>query len=127
MIAELGISNQIMFTGFISDSELPSYYKGAIALLFPSLYEGFGLPAIEAMACGTPVLTSNITSLPEVVGDCGILIDPYNVEAITKGINTMYANKELRHKLSIEGKKRSKAFDWDKTAKIIHDTISKVL
>jgi glycosyltransferase involved in cell wall biosynthesis len=87
-----------------------------VAFVFPSLYEGFGLPPLEAMACGTPVLTSNVCSLPEVVGKAGVLVDPLDVEAIAHGIRSLVENSELRADLQQSGLLRAQEFSWSQTA-----------
>ncbi|MFP8967017.1 glycosyltransferase family 4 protein [Pokkaliibacter sp. CJK22405] len=114
LIEELKLTKKIHFTGFIEESMLPSYYKGALALLLPSLYEGFGLPIIEAMAVGTPVLTSNITAMPEVAGGAALLVDPYDIDSISKGIDRIISDHPLRNRLSFAGLERAKFFSWDK-------------
>jgi glycosyltransferase involved in cell wall biosynthesis len=105
-------------TGRVADELLPTLYSGALAFVYPSLYEGFGLPPLEAMACGTPVLTSNVTSLPEVVGDAGLLVDPYNVEAIAHGIRRLVEDSALREELKRKGLERAKQFTWERTAEL---------
>lgn len=115
-LRNLGLENRVRFAGFISEENLPSYYRGALALAFPSLYEGFGLPVLEAMACGTPVLTSNATSLPEVVGDAGLMVDPYDVKAIAAGIERLVEDYQLREKLRTRGLERAKRYTWERTA-----------
>jgi glycosyltransferase involved in cell wall biosynthesis len=117
-IAALKLEDRVVFAGLISDAELPSYYRGAIAFLFPSLYEGFGLPPIEAMACGTPVLTSNVTSLPEVVGDAALLVNPYDVDAIARGIECLVQDRVLRQELVRRGLIQAKQHTWEKTAEL---------
>lgn len=96
MIAQHKVEDRVVFSGYVSEEQLPKFYCGAIALLFPSLYEGFGLPVIEAMACGIPVLTSTTTSLPEVAGGTAILVDPESVAEISKGIEQVVGNEDLR-------------------------------
>lgn len=118
LIQELGLEQHVVFAGTIPDEELPAYYRGALALVFPSLYEGFGLPALEAMACGTPVVTSSVTSLPEVVGDAAVLVDPYDVESIAWGVRRVVEDSSLRKELRRKGLKRAKQFSWDKTAEL---------
>ncbi|EPN4480103.1 glycosyltransferase family 4 protein [Klebsiella aerogenes] len=107
--------SRIIFSGRLSNKKLAEYYKGAEFLLFPSLYEGFGLPVIESMACGTPVITSENTSLGEVAGDAAYLVDPYDEEDITKAIEKLYFDYELRATLSQKGLERVKIFSWEKT------------
>jgi len=84
--------------------------------IYPSLYEGFGLPPLEAMACGCPVITSNTSSLPEVVGDAGIMVDPYDVNEIAKAIDLVLSNENLRNEMIEKGLKQAKKFSWRKTA-----------
>lgn len=109
---QYGISDRVNFIGFISESDLPSLYRGSLGLVFPSLYEGFGLPVVEAMACGVPVLTSTISSLPEVAGNAAILVDPVSVDAITDGITKLVNDSELREHLVQKGLLRAKRFSW---------------
>ena len=116
LIQELSLERRVVFAGTIPDELLPAYYRGALALIFPSLYEGFGLPALEAMASGTPVVTSGVTSLPEVVGDAAVLIDPYDVESIAWGIRRVIEDSFLRKELRRKGLERAKRFSWDRTA-----------
>ena len=106
----------IRFTGEIPEERISDYYRGALAVLMPSLYEGFGLPVLEAMACGTPVLTGNRTSLPEVVGDAGLLVDPLDVAAITDGICRIVRDAGLREQLTARGVVQASVFSWDATA-----------
>ncbi len=113
MVKSLNLMDDIIFTGYVEAVDTPLLIKGAIAFLFPSIYEGFGMPPLEAMACGTPVLTSNLSSLPEVVGDAGILVDPFSVEEIRDGMEILVADKELRKNLSNRGLERSKLFNWN--------------
>lgn len=108
---------RVHLTGHVPDPMLPALYSGAIGAVYLSLYEGFGLPPLEAMACGAPVLTSNVTSLPEVVGNAGIAIDPYDVDAIGDGILRLVEDAGLRADLRANGLARAKLFSWDKTAK----------
>jgi glycosyltransferase involved in cell wall biosynthesis len=112
------IPPRVHLTGRVSDEFLPTLYSGALAFVYPSLYEGFGLPPLEAMACGTPVLTSNVTSLPEVVGDAGLLVDPYNVEAMAHGIRRLVEDSALREELRKKGLERAKQFTWERTAEL---------
>lgn len=107
----------VILTGFVTDEELAALYCGARALVFPSLYEGFGLPALEAMAHGTPVIGSNTSSLPEVVGDAGLLVDPHSAEAIAQAMQRLLEDDTLHSALSVRGRQRSARFSWDNTAR----------
>lgn len=115
---QTGVSNKIIFLGKIEEEDLPSIYRGALAVLYVSLYEGFGLPPLEAMACGAPVLASNVTSLPEVVSNAGIMVDPYDIEAIANAINELVESSELRAELTRRGLERVKQFTWEKSAEL---------
>jgi glycosyltransferase involved in cell wall biosynthesis len=110
------IPKGVIFTGYVSDEDLPSLYAGAIAFLYPSLYEGFGIPILEAMATGTPVITSSITSMPEVAGDAAILVDPYEVESIASGIEQLIYDSSLRNALCKQGLVRAKSYTWENAA-----------
>ncbi|PAX52262.1 glycosyltransferase family 4 protein [Brunnivagina elsteri] len=114
-ISELGITNQVKFLDYVAYSELPNIISNAIALVFPSFWEGFGFPVLESMACGTPAITSNLSSLPEVTGDAAILIDPYKTPEITAAMQQIAEDKEMRSQLSLLGLKRAKQFSWEKT------------
>ena len=120
------IQERIVFCGALSETQLAEYYRGASGVLFPSLYEGFGLPVAEAMACGIPTLTSNVTSLPEVAGDAALLIDPYEVDAIAHGIEQIANDAILRQQLIRNGLERVKLFSWDKTAIAIQQILNEV-
>lgn len=109
---------RVHLTGHVPDDLLPALYSGAIAAPYISLYEGFGLPPLEAMACGSPPLTGNLASLPEVVGDAGIMVDPYDVDAIADGLFRLVENSTLRAELSQKGLARVKKFTWENTAKL---------
>lgn len=126
-VAELGITNQVKFLDYIPYSELPKIINQAIALVFPSLWEGFGLPVLEAMACGTPVITSNLSSLPEVAGDAAILINPYNTGEITEAMQAIATDSELRSRLSNQGITHSQQFSWEKTGKATVEVLSRYL
>ncbi len=118
---------RVVFTGQVSDDDLPALYTGAIAMVYPSLYEGFGLPPIESMACGTPVIVSNTTSLPEVVGDAGLYIDPYNIEEIASAIYTMVTNNELYVTLIRRGEQRAASYTWQRTAARSSQVLAEVM
>jgi len=113
--------SDIVFTGYVDEDDLPLVYNLADALAFPSLYEGFGLPLLEAMACGVPVVTSKVSSLPEVAGKAAILVDPYNVEEIADGLAAVLEDEALRQALINKGLDRAKKFRWEEAAaQIIH-------
>ncbi len=114
-IDALKLTNQIKFLSYVPYSELPKIIGQAIALVMPSLWEGFGLPVLEAMACGTPVITSNLSSLPEVTGDAALLVDPYDGEAIAGAMNAIAADSSLRNQLQQASLARAKHFSWAKT------------
>ena len=124
--AQLGIAQRVVFLGRVEESKLPSLYRGAIALLFPSLYEGFGLPVIEAMACGTPVLTSNTTSLPEVAGDAAVLVDPTSVPDIAHAITLLFNDGEVRARLSARGLVQCAQFSWPSTVDKVRTAINSI-
>ncbi|MBE9000343.1 glycosyltransferase family 4 protein [Nostoc sp. LEGE 12447] len=126
-VAQLGITNQVKFLDYVPYSELPKIINEAIALVFPSLWEGFGLPVLEAMACGTPVITSNLSSLPEVAGDAAILIDPYNTGEITEAMQAIATNSTLRSHLSSQGIIHSQQFSWEKTGKATVEVLSRYI
>ncbi|MCK4431428.1 MAG: glycosyltransferase family 4 protein [Candidatus Aminicenantes bacterium] len=110
-------SQDIIFTDFVDDEDLPSLYSGAEIFLYPSLYEGFGLPVLEAMSCGSPVITSNLSSLPEIAGDAAILVDPMNVEEIVQAMEKLLRDRELRKELKRKSLERAKFFSWEMAAK----------
>jgi len=107
---------RVHLSGHVPDDVLPTLYAGALLFVFPSVYEGFGLPPLEAMAAGVPVLTGNRASLPEVVGDAGMMVDPYDVEAIAEGIKSLIEDTTLRAQLRAKGLDRARSFSWDSTA-----------
>ena len=118
LFAELGIadSSSIIFTGYIDDEELPELYRMADIFCFVSLYEGFGLPVLEAISCGTPCLASSTSSIPEVAGNAALLVDPYDEKAITAGLERLANSPELRSSLREHGLKRATMFSWSNTA-----------
>lgn len=123
LLQQTQLADRVIFCGKLSEELLANYYRGALALLFPSLYEGFGLPVVEAMACGTPVLTSNVTSLPEIAGSAALLVDPYNVENISLGIEQMAQDENLRNTFIAKGLERAKLFSWDNTTRKIQEAL----
>ena len=124
---EAGVRQEVRFFGFVPHQTLAALYRMATVFAFPSLYEGFGLPPLEAMACGTPVLTSRISSLPEVVGDGALLIDPYNEEEIASGIARILDDEDLRRRLVERGLERAASFSWQRSVRQIHAGYLKAL
>lgn len=119
-----GVADRVHFAGLVPDEQLPSLYRSAHALVFASRYEGFGLPVVEAMACGTPVVTSNVTSLPEVAGDAGILVDPNSVEEIANAIGRVVRDETLCRQMRQKGLAQARQFSWTKTAADVHTLIA---
>lgn len=115
-IHKLNLQDEMVFPGYVPEEDLVKFYNAADLFIYPSLYEGFGLPPLEAMACGTPVITSNTSSLPEVVGDAGITVDPLNVDDLFRAMRKVLDDEKLQRKLKDKGINRSKDFSWQKTA-----------
>ncbi len=115
-VQHLGLADRVIFPGFIADADKPALLSGALAYVFPSLYEGFGLPVLEAMACGTPVLTSQVSSLPEVAGPAALLVDPHETAQITSGLIKLITNTHLRRRLIEQGFQQIQKFSWSQTA-----------
>ncbi len=109
------LTDRIVFTGFVPNSDLAALYSGAVAFAFPSLAEGFGLPPLEAMQCGTPVISSNATSLPEVVGDAGLLLDPRDQDAWCDAMLRLCSDETLRAQFRAQSLRRAEHFTWEKT------------
>jgi glycosyltransferase involved in cell wall biosynthesis len=114
-----GYQEELVFTGYVPDDDLVALYNAADLFVYPSIYEGFGLPPLEAMACGTPVVTSNTSALPEVVGDAAMTVGPLDVEALAGAIATVLASADLRARLSALGLQRAATFSWEATARLI--------
>lgn len=125
--AELGIADSVLFTGFVADEALPHLYANADFFVYPSLYEGFGLPVLEAMACGTPVIASNTSSIPEVAGDAGILVDPCSEGELAAAMMRLAGDDQLRNDLKKRGINRAAGFSWEKTAQETFAVYGKVL
>lgn len=117
LVKTLGLENDVILTGYVADEDLPYIYSRADLFVYPSLYEGFGFPPLEAMACGTPVVSSNISSIPEVTGDAAVLVNPNDTNAIAEGISEVLINDDLRQNMIRKGLERAKLFSWKKTAK----------
>jgi glycosyltransferase involved in cell wall biosynthesis len=116
-ISELGLGRHVVLTGHLLAQELRRLYAGARLFAYPSLYEGFGLPVLEAMACGVPVMTSNTSSLPEVAGEAAYLIDPYDVQSMAAAMEKILQDKNLASSLKAKGLERAKAFSWERAAR----------
>lgn len=117
IIKKLGIEEEVRITEYVPDTALPLLYNAADVFVYVSLYEGFGLPPLEAMSCGTPVITSNTSSLPEVVGDAAITVNPYDVDEIANAMYTVLTDDALKHNLIARGIARSQLFSWEKVAR----------
>lgn len=117
VVQELGVEDRVHFMGFVSDKELSSYYGCATALVFLSSYEGFGLPPLQAMAHGCPVIASNLSSIPEVVGDSGVLVQPENTKEVAKYLHDLSNNQVLRNSFVQKSRQRALSFSWDEVAR----------
>jgi glycosyltransferase involved in cell wall biosynthesis len=115
-IRATNMTDYVHLTGFVADADLPALYTGAVAMAFPSLYEGFGIPILEAMACGVPVVSSNSSSLPEVADDAALLIDPYSIDEIHNALERVITDQDLRATLIQRGLKQAKKFTWEHSA-----------
>jgi glycosyltransferase involved in cell wall biosynthesis len=124
---EMKAKEDVVFTGRLSNEELNNVLGSALALTYVPYFEGFGIPILEAMNCDTPVITSNVTSMPEVASDAAILVDPFSVESIATGMNRIYNEPTLRQELIEKGRIRKLEFSWDKTAKLLWESIEKTL
>ena len=125
-LSRLGITEDVIFVDHISEKDLAYYYSSATLLAYPSLYEGFGLPPLEAMACGCPVVTSNTSSLPEVVGEAGIMLNPYDTRSLVQAMRQVLTDSELRDSMVRKGLEQSKKFSWESTAELTLQVYNKV-
>jgi glycosyltransferase involved in cell wall biosynthesis len=116
VVEETGMGDRVVFTGFISDEELDSLLRCTQFLIYPSFYEGFGIPVLEAMRMGTPVITSNLTAMPEVAGEAALLVDPDNEENISATMSRLLGDEGLRKELVKKGRERAIEFSWERTA-----------
>jgi glycosyltransferase involved in cell wall biosynthesis len=126
-LGSLGITSDIIFIDYASELELAYYYSSAVLLAYPSLYEGFGLPPLEAMACGCPVVTSNTSSLPEVVGEAGIVVNPYDTDSLVQAMRQVLTDDKLRDDVVRKGLEWSRRFSWEKTARQTLEVYNKVV
>jgi glycosyltransferase involved in cell wall biosynthesis len=124
LIAQHRLAATVHFTGRVPEEDLPALYRGATALVFPSLYEGFGLPVLEAMACGTPVVTSKVTAMPEVAGDGALLVDPTSVAEISEAMRRIVSDASLRRRLPEKGLLRAAQFSWEKTTAAVRSILA---
>lgn len=126
-VKETQLDEHVVFTGYVMEDDLVKLYNAAELFVYPSIFEGFGLPPLEAMACGTPTLVSNSSSLPEVVGDAGLLFDPFNEKDIYDALVSCLRSPDLKKNLSSMGIAQAKKFSWDKTAGIVQNAYETIL
>jgi glycosyltransferase involved in cell wall biosynthesis len=124
-VQRLELTERVIFPGYVADQDKPALLSGALAYVFPSLYEGFGLPVLEAMACGAPVLTSNCSSLPEVAGEAALLVDPHHTAEIADGMIQLISNADLRRRFVERGYRQIQAFSWPKAAAQVLEILEK--
>jgi glycosyltransferase involved in cell wall biosynthesis len=117
-VEQSSVAGDILLTGYVPEKDLPTLYSGALCFVYPSYFEGFGLPALEAMQCGAPVIAAQTTSLPEVVGDAGLLVDPFDESAISSALGKVIDDRELRTRMRVKGLDRARHFSWKRTAKL---------
>ncbi len=122
----LRITRDVIFVNYASELTLAYYYSSAALLAYPSLYEGFGLPPLEAMACGCPVVTSNTSSLPEVIGEAGIMVDPYDTDSLAKAMRQVLTDSKLRDDMVRKGLEQAKKFSWEKAAIETQEVYNKI-
>lgn len=115
-VRSTGLEDRVIFPGYVDAADLPALYSAASVFVYPSLYEGFGLPPLEAMACGTPVISSNAASLPEVIGDAAVAVSPTDTEALAQALADVLTNPDLRADLAARGRRRAAQFSWDRCA-----------
>ena len=127
VLEKLNHKDEVILTGRLTDEELNTWLSGAIALTYIPYFEGFGIPLLEAMRCKTPILTSNVTSLPEVGSDAAIYTNPESIDDIANGMNILYGDDAIRRELIEKGQKRLKDFSWDKSAKLLWESIQKTI
>jgi glycosyltransferase involved in cell wall biosynthesis len=126
-ILELGVEDNVLFPGYISEQDKAALISGAQVFAYPSLYEGFGFPALESQACGTPLLTSTTSSLPEVAGKGAVFVDPEDEDAISTGLSQLLEDNNLRNKCIHHGYKNLARFSWEKTARTVYKVMQNML
>jgi len=126
MLNSLGLTGDVIFVEYITELDLAYYYSSAALLAFPSLYEGFGFPLLEAMACGCPVVTSNTSSLPEIVGEAGITVNPYDTDSLAQAMRQVLTDNKLRDDMVRKGLEQAKRFSWEKAARETLEVYNKV-
>jgi glycosyltransferase involved in cell wall biosynthesis len=124
-IKDCGLTDDVILTGYVPEKDLPALYSGALCFVYPSYFEGFGLPPIEAMKCGAPVIVGNQTSLPEVVGDAAVLVDPFSIDSIALAMGRVIDDSDFRKKLRVKGLDRARRFSWQQTAQRTLDVYRK--
>jgi glycosyltransferase involved in cell wall biosynthesis len=122
-----GLARRVHFTGFVQDEDLPALYADSVCLAYPSLYEGIGLPVLEAMACGVPVVTSNVSSMPEIAGDAALLVDPYNGEELAGALRRVLSQESLRADLIARGREQAAYFTWERAAQQLRAVYRRML
>jgi len=127
MVKDLDLQSRVIFTGFVPEEEKPFLIAAAKAFAYPSLYEGFGIPVLEALACGIPTVTSNVSSLLEVAGDAALTIDPYSVAELSSALEKLISDEPLRERLTREGLRQAAKFTWTKTAIMTREAYNDVL
>ena len=127
MVKQLGLDERVEFRSYVPYAELPDLYRGALALVYPSLWEGFGLPILEAMACGTPVITSRGSGTEEVAGDAALLIDPKNTRALADALRQFIEQPKLVANFQLKGLKRALLYRWPMTAETTRKTLAELL
>jgi len=129
LVEELGLEGKVLFTGYVPPEEMPALYNAAELFVFPSLYEGFGLPVIEAMACGVPVVASNLSAIPEVAGEAALLVDPRDVEQLCDAMARVLGDERLQEEMRRRGLERAQGFSWERAARetiaVYEETASK--
>jgi glycosyltransferase involved in cell wall biosynthesis len=120
------VQDKVIFTEFITEKELDSFFRMADLLIYPSLYEGFGIPVLEAMLVDTPVITSTVSALPEIAGNAALLVDPSNEKEMLAAMIKLMQSEKMRRELSVKGKERAQSFTWDRNAQMYMDLYRKV-